>query len=75
MREREFREVKEAMEGCLQGGCGHFQGVASCKMCGFWKAEHARRLKLPLVKGRDGLRRKYVGKGSHEPEKTVSADP
>ena len=68
MKEREFAEVKAAMEGCLQGGCGHFQGVASCKTCGFWKTEHARRLKLPMVKGRDGLRRKHVGRKHEEKE-------
>ena len=62
MKEREFKEVKEAIEGCLQGGCGHYSGVANCRHCGFWKAEHARRLTLPMVKGPDGLWRKHVGR-------------
>ena len=60
MKEREFAEVKAAIEGCLQGGCAQFQDLATCKTCGFCKEEHTRRLTLPLVKGPDGLRRKYV---------------
>lgn len=61
MKEREFAEVKAAIDGCLQGGCAKFQDLDACKICGFNKEEHARRLKLPLVKGPDGLWRKYVG--------------
>lgn len=64
MKEREFAEVKAAIEGCTQGGCGHFAGVTNCKSCGFWKEEAARRRELPLIKDQaTGLRRKYVGKG------------
>lgn len=65
MKEREFAEVKAAIQGCLQGGCAQFQDLTTCKTCGFWKEEDARRKELPMIKGQDGLRREYVGKGRY----------
>lgn len=48
-------------ENCLRNGCQDgYVNAEYCKYCGFDKDEHERRLKLPLVKGADGLRRMNV---------------
>lgn len=54
-------DVVKALDVCLAGGCKEFRGFAGCARCGFNKYEDRRRKRLPLVKGPDGLRRRYVG--------------
>ena len=49
---------------CLQGGCSHHNDFKSCPRCGFNRDEDKRRKKLPMIKGEDGLLRKYVGKSN-----------
>lgn len=56
--------IIKAIDECLMGGCGNIlAGYENCKHCGFNKYEDRRRKRLPLIKGEDGLRRRYVGKG------------
>lgn len=48
---------------CLMGGCAYEKlGAIMCKDCGNEAHEHLRRMQLPLIRGEDGLLRKYVGK-------------
>lgn len=45
------------------GGCVYEKlGAIMCKDCGNEAHEHLRRMQLPLIRGEDGLLRKYVGK-------------
>lgn len=52
------KPMRELIPNCLYHphGCGFPQ----CSGCGFDRAEAERRRKLPLVRGRDGLRRKII---------------
>lgn len=45
---------------CIYGGCSS-GGGPWCNRCGFNRYEDERRRNLPLVKGEDGISRKYVG--------------
>ena len=52
-----MKESPKPPENCLKNGCFW---PSNCSRCGFDKAENERRKKLPLVLGRDGLRRKII---------------
>jgi len=43
------------------GGCEGEKDQRSCTWCGHDKKEHARRMRLPLQTGPDGLMRIYAG--------------
>ena len=50
-----------AIEHCIHGGAACNSPESCNTKCGFNFKENERRKKLPLVKGEDGLWRKYVG--------------
>jgi len=52
------KPMRDTIPNCLYHphGCGN----PNCARCGFDRAEAERRRKLPLVRGRDGLRRKII---------------
>ena len=57
---------------CLKNGCPEAKGHPEiCLRCGFEEREHERRLRLPLTKGEDGLRRIYI----HEKKDSEQAVP
>lgn len=54
--------MDEVVYRCVMGGC--YLGKDNkprCQHCGFEEKEAERRKALPLVKDKDGLRRKHVG--------------
>ena len=54
--------MDEVTYECIMYGCGLSKGGKPvCRHCGFEKAEAERRKALPLVRDKDGFRRKHVG--------------
>lgn len=59
-----MNENTKRNDKCLRGGCERWfnankqnRKLAECERCGWDKEENERRRKLPLVVGKDGLRR------------------
>lgn len=52
--------LTQARKICTMGGCLDFG--AACLRCGFERREAEFRRALPMIRGEDGLRRKYTGK-------------
>lgn len=52
--------LAQARKICTMGGCVDFG--AECLRCGFERREAEYRKTLPMILGKDGLRRKYTGK-------------
>lgn len=53
----------EVIMNCTKGGCGTFVDAERCGRCGFNREEAERRKGLPMIRGADGLWRKYVWMG------------
>ena len=56
------KPLDEVAYECTMHGCRVCKGnKLICRHCGFEKTEVERRKALPLVKDKDGLKRKHVG--------------